>query len=79
MTKTAMQQLLGEIEMAESLSSMNYLVSWDTVKNLIKAKLPIERQQIEDAYVEGKYHEANGVGSEIFMTASDYFTKTYEQ
>jgi UDP-N-acetylglucosamine transferase subunit ALG13 len=71
MNKTALTQLYEEIEMAESLSSMNYLVSWDTVKALVKAKLPIEREQIENAFASG-FHVTN-------KTSENYFNKTYEQ
>jgi UDP-N-acetylglucosamine transferase subunit ALG13 len=74
MNKTALQQLMEQVEMAEELSSMNYLVSWDVVKNLIKNKLPIEREQIEGSYNLGTWNKV-----EKYKSGKDYFTKTYEQ
>jgi hypothetical protein len=74
MNKTAMQQLLEEVEMAESLSSMEYLVAWDVLKRLIKNKLPIERTQIETAYWSGKQDLPLHPNK-----CKEYFNQLYEQ
>jgi len=38
-----------------------------------------EREDIENAYSSGKYHEANGSLSEIEMKPSEYFNDTFSQ
>jgi hypothetical protein len=60
MKKTALQQAIREI--AELWSSPSDQPSYVQVFDVLKSKLPVEKQQIIDAYVEcWKTHVPNGI------------------
>jgi hypothetical protein len=46
--------------------------------NLLTATLPIERQQIEQAYIDGKVNAGNDIFGQKYIAASDYYEQTYK-
>lgn len=73
MEKTAMEELIDYVIGYMEVLGMPAMMIKDKATNL----LPKEREQIEEAYRNGKYHESNGTIDEINMKASDYFTQKY--
>jgi len=74
---TAIQMLIENTEFARTMSKDKDWVSWDEVIEQMKEYLPIERQQIEEAYDAGNSDVYFGSLVEMDITGSDYFTKTY--
>lgn len=71
--KTAMQQVIKEI--AELWSSPSDQPTYTQIFNILESKLPIEKQQIIDAYEEGQRTEAK---QEFWTKGNKYFTETFK-
>ena len=76
--KTALQQAIAEFTAAkakaESLVDLIYL---DGVLAVLDTFLPTERQQIEQAYIDGKVNAGNDIFGQKYIPASDYYEQTF--
>jgi hypothetical protein len=77
--KTAMQQLLEQ--MREERSKLPMPIEWDRAYQAIEMMIettyiPLEKEQIVDAYVEC-YMNHVGNGESILREANSVYTKTY--
>lgn len=75
MAQTALQELIEWVVIELKLEGYEHQEILEKIESL----LPKERQIIEDAYSDGKYHSTQGTITEIDMTASDYFTQNFNQ
>ena len=71
--KTALQQAIKEI--AELWSSPSDQPTYTEIFNILEGKLPIEKQQIVEAYEEGQRAEAK---QEFWTKGNKYFTETFK-
>jgi CHASE3 domain sensor protein len=71
--KTALQQAIKEI--AELWSSPSDQPTYTQIFNILESKLPIEKQQIIDAYEEGQRAEAK---QEFWTKGNKYYTETFK-
>ena len=78
--KTALGELIEDFESRSKFSSDLILSSvWERAVELLKEKLPKERQQIEDALLYG-HAEATDTSPVIDLSFTErYFTKKFEQ
>jgi hypothetical protein len=71
---TAMQELLEFAEYRRSKSVNLHLGAWNMIIEKIKESLPQEREQIEQAFVEGYRTGYNGESNDC----KDYYTETFK-
>ena len=71
MAQTPLQELIEYMEN----HSMENTGTYKKAQSLLLK----DRQIIEDAYSDGKYHSTQGTITEIDMTASEYFTQNFNQ
>lgn len=82
MSKTAIQQAIEsckkEFERAQDkgLSKVTGLMH---ALRILKSLLPVDKEQLEDAYNKGKYHAENGNSSQILLDGEDYYNNTYNK
>lgn len=76
MNKTALQSAIDYFE--KDVSVPDVLTAYE-VADVLRASLPIEREQIERAYDAGSLDVYFGSFVDMDITGKEYFTKTYEQ
>jgi hypothetical protein len=79
MKQTAVEWLKEQIECFGNKHELQ--MSWDTLDELLEQALELEKQQIEDAYVDG-FKECEKIHEEAFFIqdlSEKYYNETYKK